>query len=146
MTKDLGDEPSYKASDRAKTAVQHTPGPWRFGRTSVPVMIIGGPAERYVASVQIHQIGGGFLAQSMEAERWANAHLVVAAPALHDALAQCVAFLESIEGVGYGGMAAYDGPLGLAHAALASAAGQPLTEAGAGRLVPPDSTPKPTVG
>lgn len=70
-----------------------TPGPWGFGNTaSYERLILGeGGKNRYVCHVTIEQIGGGFIAQSMEAEREANARLIVAAPDLAEALRVMVA-------------------------------------------------------
>ncbi len=65
---------------------KHTPGPWGFGRTSDDQRIVLGDdgKGRYVCNVQIHQTprAAGLFS---EAEREANARLILAAPDLLDA-------------------------------------------------------------
>jgi hypothetical protein len=74
----------------------HTPGPWVRGNTvQHDVLLLGGPAKRYVCHVTIQQAGGGAIAQSMEAEREANARLIAAAPELLEALEGIVAEIEA---------------------------------------------------
>jgi len=67
--------------------VKHTPGPWGFGNTvSYERLILGkGGNGGYVCHVTVEQCGGGIIAQSMEAEREANARLIAAAPDLFEA-------------------------------------------------------------
>jgi hypothetical protein len=66
---------------------EHTPSPWFFGNTSQhEALILGGHGKRYVCHVTVEQAGGGMIAQSMEAERKANARLIVASPDMHQAL------------------------------------------------------------
>lgn len=75
-----------------------TPGPWGFGNTaSYERLILGeGGGGRYVCHVTIEQIGGGFIAQSMEAEREANARLLAAAPDLVEAAIFALKFIDQM--------------------------------------------------
>lgn len=67
----------------------YTPGPWVFGNTArYERIVLGGASQRYVCHVTVEQNGGGSIAQSMEAEREANAHLIAAAPDLLEALTE----------------------------------------------------------
>lgn len=70
-----------------------TRGPWSFGNTArYERMVLGdGGKGRYVCHVTVEQNGGGIIAQSMEAEREANARLICAAP---DLLEVCQRILD----------------------------------------------------
>ena len=72
----LSPEARVELVEKAKAA---TPGPWLITARAEPAMILGGPSERYVANVQVHQTGGGMLAELMQRERHANAAFIAAA-------------------------------------------------------------------
>jgi hypothetical protein len=69
-------------------AQRHTPAPWGFGNTARYERVILGNngTGGYVCHVTVEQAGGGAVAQSMEAEREANAYLLRAAPDMFDTL------------------------------------------------------------
>lgn len=59
---------------------KHTPAPWTIeDKDATEILIFGGPNEKYVASVQVHQTPRS-MGQWMEPERVANAELIAKAP------------------------------------------------------------------
>lgn len=69
------------------TETKHTPGPWELTEheDSPEYIVCGGPEEKYVCTVRVHQIPRE-MGLYDEPERKANAKLIAAAPDLLKAL------------------------------------------------------------
>ncbi len=74
---------------------EHTKGKIEFGKTSEPILIVGGESKQYIANVRLHQTGGGVIASAMEEIRQANAERLVLCWNSHDALLEaCKAMVK----------------------------------------------------
>lgn len=70
--------------------MEHTEGKWEFKDSDDCIIIVGGKIREYIANVQIRQIGGGAIAESMIDRRKANAKRIVQCVNSHDGLVKAV--------------------------------------------------------
>ena len=78
---------------------KHTPGPWII-RYAKNITAIGTPKGEMQLS--LHGVYDGLKPLSVDLHEWkANAHLIAAAPAMYEALRDCVGRLEAYYGDTY---------------------------------------------